>query len=259
MKTSFLFYLVIFVSECSVCMQALEPRVKCTKSKNGLSAVVPYEIIQIPQSLEGCYLGGSAPLPPGAPLVTFSKQGNIITLKIEPPDNGSILFLRGYLLEVYVTGEPFNIYPECCYFVNFTQINNSANGKLKDIIEAAVSIKCVYSGAHSSNITVFTNSFPEPSGTRAQKSDMKVIQVPGTVASRKVPGVLKPPPKTLPAAQTTSTVSTKPAETSATTYVVMTILAFSILLSVIITITVTVYVKRQRHRTERLTIDSDII
>ena len=59
------------------------------------------------------------------------------------------------------------------------QINNSANVKPKDIIEAAVSIKCVYSGEHSSNITVFTNSFPEPSGTRAQKSDMKVIQVPG--------------------------------------------------------------------------------
>ena len=36
------------------------------------------------------YFSGSAPLPPGAPLVTFSKQGNIITLKIEPPDNGKL-------------------------------------------------------------------------------------------------------------------------------------------------------------------------
>ena len=53
MKTSFLFYLVIFVSECSVCMQALEPRVKCTKSKNGLLAV------SITVSLDySCYMNG---------------------------------------------------------------------------------------------------------------------------------------------------------------------------------------------------------
>ena len=36
------------------------------------------------------YFSGSTPLPPGAPLVTVSKQGNIITLKIEPPDNGKL-------------------------------------------------------------------------------------------------------------------------------------------------------------------------
>ena len=38
MRTSSLFYIVVF-SGYYVCMEALEPRVKCTKSENGLLAV----------------------------------------------------------------------------------------------------------------------------------------------------------------------------------------------------------------------------